>query len=72
MDNKILAPVLAGIGIGWLAFSKEGQQMAKGLGQSIMPALGGGKNGGGQESESKQLGEGDDKEKSSPGKEDDE
>ncbi|WP_304473584.1 hypothetical protein [uncultured Desulfovibrio sp.] len=39
MANKVLAPILAGIGLGWLAFSPEGQKMAKGVGQTIMPAL---------------------------------
>lgn len=39
MENKVLAPILAGIGLGWLAFSPEGQKMAKGIGQTLMPAL---------------------------------
>lgn len=43
MDKNVLAPILAGIGLGWLAFSPEGQKMAKGLGQSVLPALSGGK-----------------------------
>lgn len=37
--DKVLAPILAGIGLGWLAFSPEGQKMAKGIGQTLMPAL---------------------------------
>lgn len=43
MDKNVLAPILAGIGLGWLAFHPEGQKMAKGLGQSVLPALSGGK-----------------------------
>lgn len=39
MENKVLAPILAGIGLGWLAFSPDGQKMAKSVGQTIMPAL---------------------------------
>lgn len=39
MENKVLAPILAGIGLGWLAFSPEGQKMAKSVGQTLMPAL---------------------------------
>lgn len=68
MDKSTLAPILAGIGIGWLAFSSEGQKLAKGLGQSIVPALAGGGGGGesGQQSESKK----DEDEKESKSKED--
>lgn len=72
MDSKVLAPVLAGIGIGWLAFSKEGQAMAKGLGQSIMPALtGGGGGGGGGNLEPAPKKDDDDEKKSKSDKEDD-
>ena len=42
MDKNILGPILAGVGLGFLAFHPEGQKMAKGLGQSVLPALTGG------------------------------
>lgn len=57
MEPKTLAPILAGIGIGWLAFSAEGQKLAKGLGQSILPALANGGQQAGIESESGKEGE---------------
>ena len=43
MDKNVLVPVLAGLGLGWLAFHPGGQEVARGLGQIVMPALSGGK-----------------------------
>ena len=43
MDKNVLVPVLAGLGLGWLAFHPGGQEVARGLGQTVMPALSGGK-----------------------------
>ncbi len=43
MDKNVIAPLMAGIGLGFLAFAPEGQKLAKSLGQSVLPALTGGR-----------------------------
>ena len=64
MDNKVLPTLLAGIGIGYLAFSAEGQKLLKGVGQSILPALAQGQMGGGAKNDSESTKEDEEKSKS--------
>lgn len=39
MDKNVIAPMLAGLGLGFLAFHPAGKDLARNMGQTVMPAL---------------------------------